>query len=372
MPCSDDVSKWRFCFTLDSGRPSDPIIKIPYRILEGFPKFSFKDLEPSSVVCSYIIQATDLKYFVDAHFPPFYVSNDRVYRDNKKVLRFPFAGFNADNDFGCGTFFADSIEAEPFVGVLPADPDGRDSPQAAWQKELFCVDGANPPATNTYSEFLRVTVRYSTSRFAAGVKGDPYYDTVTTITGGIDYLHQEPEKMQSDKGDSGANSPVANPTDIADRNVVFAALRPTITHSVNWPYGIEPKWGNICDRLGKLNDKPHDWLPGAAAFECLFAGFSAAPKFMRVDSERGNFAIDAPNNKQPSSGVMLMYDMTFTFIQKFFHSYRLGRISAWRYAWVPKEQDYRRILTRDPQNPTADPDFLYDEEDMTELFRSNA
>lgn len=255
---------------------------VPYRIMEGYPKFKFTE-SGASAEEKYLIVGRHLAAFALESLPP-----------PSQVLDL-LGGGNTGRPYpGLPRLVTRELDAEPFDQSKPGDP-------------LLTDDSE---ASGTYSPFYVVTINYSTREQEDEEEDEDDLETILThdIQAGAEFIIIPPDNLSSaDEGDEpdddqdgevratgedgepyvpGGGDAAKNP--VKKTNVPISKILPTIEHTLTWTRCPNPPWGQMRNALGKLNS---DRLPiffNAPAGTVLFLGFSAKQEWEWVTRERSS------------------------------------------------------------------------------------
>jgi hypothetical protein len=257
--------------------------KIPYAIVEGYPKFSVDNEREATATEQYIIPADRFRDFVAESYPPPWARQGKIIKPPRRIMP-------TDAGEDKRLFLTKSVTAEPWDGTLPGDPLGADK---------------NAPA-GTYDDVYRVTIEYSTGRDEDGDGKDDEESTFLehTVNTGGEFLNFSPRKTKKAEVSPGEQPPLTvlgpavqhhpddglpgqpgplheNPNQVGSQQVIKTF--PTIEHSLRWSYCLIPPWPLIVYNMGRVNFLPvFRFFPTFPAERetVLFLGVSAHQKFI--------------------------------------------------------------------------------------------
>jgi len=293
---------------------------IPYRLLDGFPSFSFGE-EGVTATEEYVIQGSRLTDFVSESLPLVDFSGEFITPSNGRTLP------------GTPHLYTREVEAVPHIEGKIGDP--------------FSVRAGNIDVTDLY----RVTIKYET-RAAPGAGIDsveggdddnqaPETFLQHSMNIGGEFLTIPPKnlKMQRDgetPADNEGNIPTGDPTPVKDSSAsdnedqlaAISKIIPITEHTLDWRAVVEPPWGRIRNALGRVNSDTIPLFNNAAPETVLFMGVSARQEY-RITGRNRIFRVP--------------WSMSFKFSEKGFRD-EGGIVVTWNHFWRPKTGQFEIVF----------------------------
>lgn len=260
---------------------------IPYKLMEGYPKGNVG--EGTGVQEQLIIEATQLRAFVNESFPPAILTGWGYWAffNNRACPRFPLQ-------------FTKNISFEPYPKDKPGDPTELD-----------------PTAPEgTYSRFLLLTIDYAPAKTNPNKDDDRNDEPQTYVEYSCDasgeFLMLPSNGAQARWGPSVGDAALEQPMRIPK-------IIPTLDWSVKYPRVNRVVFFSLMDRvvakLGKVNNAVLLYLNNAAAETVLFAGFSIRAQYNFTDTvESGELSLDMKFLQKPvddGNGVIVGHNHHF-------------------------------------------------------------
>lgn len=219
---------------------------IGFRLMEGYPTFEVSE-ESSTAVERYIIRAIDLTAFVLESFPITFESE--AFSSPKRSM--PGAPF----------FVTKKFSAKPLSETLCGNPFGYYT------------------QTDAFTNYYVLEISYEAAQFDDEDKPDPSNPVEFlehSVASGGEFLLIPPRKITI-TSENGAVDPLNQP--MVDQFQPIVKILPTFDHVLKWKGVARPRWDDIRDRLGKVNNARLAEVFDAPAETALFVGITASQKF---------------------------------------------------------------------------------------------
>ena len=344
MSLNLDPSTWRI--TYPKHHPATPGGDFKVKLMEGYPRLSIGK-DDAMVEEQIIIEAEEVGRFISDAFPLVSVKSDKLQVPKTRTRFFP----------GLGVFLASTIEAQPFIEGLPADP--------------FLLDEGAPE--KTYTRFYVLTIKYDAPPGLNDQEGSPgdeidpltFLERSCVATG--EYLHSYGPSRMRYKAELGAVGAAADAalevetTNQAGLPVIITV--PEIEWTLKWP--IIP-----ADLMSDVIVPNMDARQGTVNFAVMPIFFNAQPETVLFVGYNINQAFNWRAGFIETPPIQLEMKFLQKQIPLFANAVKLGpgvagpfafagHNHAWRagYGWQP--------LVRDPD--TLRP--VYDSSNLNNLFK---
>lgn len=278
---------------------------IPYKLMDGYPRFS-RNNDAFQGTEVYLLLARDILDFMSESFPPPIRNPDGEIIQNRN-RRMPAAG----------VLVTQSMNTEPFLGDLPADP--------------FRGDPGAPDGT--YGDLYVVTIEYKTEPGSNQdedddeEQADPESYLDQSISAGGEIIYVSTKRLEiTDPGGIPPGPDFQGPPQSAqgsrDNGLQITKVVPTIEHTLSVKRFAEPNWKLIYANLGSVNSGYVEPIPESFPGTCLFMGISGQRTFQLLNEK----TIERP------------WNLDFKWSQRYIPMPGIPeQIMGWQYVYSPED-----------------------------------
>jgi hypothetical protein len=300
---------------------------IPYKLVEGYPKFTFSE-NKSKATEKYIVASNQLGAFYTESFPSPFVLGGFIDLPPRRYMP------------GAPWMVTKEIQAEPHTGDLPGDPLLTDTPAPA----------------GTYDTEYMVTIMYEAKLESEDDQRDPR-DPITflerSISIGGEFISVPPQKTKHAEADVGQDPQEGASEGTTEPQLPIVKTIPTGQLQYKWSYVLQPNWTDIWGYLGKVNNSKEEVFFDLEKECVMFLGVNGNQKFLW----------------NGSSVRVQPWDLTFNFSVKRVEERK--KVYGWNHVWIPKKQEWRKLLRLIPDGSGGTTEAeLHERVDLMELFKA--
>jgi hypothetical protein len=278
---------------------------IPYKLVKQSLDLT---IDSSSMSEVYLIRATDIAAFIAESFPPPTLVGATI------IPGFPR---QCPGNIWLRT---ENLSIESVIDALPTD--------------MWNADPSAP--AGTYVDMVNVKIDYATAKPPEEHDpGDPETYLKHSVSAGGEFLMLPPKNLEGD---------TTGP--IKDFHLPMMKVIPTIEHSLDWSYVLNPPWQSIRSQLGTVNSGTFAYFNNAPPESVLFMSLTGEQQVL-TDGARP-------------------WSLSYKFSEKYFVDN--GTICTWNHLYNPAKGGFERIRRKDPVSGSLSD--MYSQSNFISLFQT--